>query len=646
MSSLEQDSLRHSPNKILKKGIEHICSGEKSPFELQGENLGGKLAKLTSENERLRFRLRHAEDRYEVSKSMNDNLKSRLAHLESEKRKRGTPPPLEPKLEWQKPAKIKKDEQDLRSFQCLLAKKELEIQDTKTQLTYCIDGLKSKLEEEKDRNQAILLEKQHLAAQVSQTKVALESEREKRANLEVKNAELEREASSFSVANLKYGSNELYLLEVQELRQQVKKLQPLIVQNKILEEKLKDYQDLSLKLATAESKVRCLQELVESENAHHVEFLETKSEVAKWKSLIWNIDENIRTPEDLFSYIKGLEATNARRVNEQKTLHPFTEGTSKKLSQAICDSERLFDSDTNTSESIKNLEIFTKRAEELCYRLGALENCPLAEEKVPPTYIEVLEDTHKFFREILSTTSQSVESMMHETLVPSIPDKNMDLQAAQQSIESMRNRIIELENKLGYGEYNPQNTKVLHLKRNPHNECQMNHLKTHICKLEADNRALREMLGSLQDSALEQHKETVQADLSLKLVHKEGEIILLQSRLAEVQKGFDRLQQVFSRQISLLRESIPKIFGYNLEMMTDPSMRDCRALFTLYLTGSDHPSPKLSFRLMKDGSLQLMQTEFSRMFPQEITTFVDKFNSIPALTANLTLENFQKQTQV
>jgi hypothetical protein len=227
-----------------------------------------------------------------------------------------------------------------------------------------------------------------------------------------------------------------------------------------------------------------------------------------------------------------------------------------------------------------------------------------------------------------------------------MPAKNMDLQAAQQSIEFMRNRIIELENKLGYGEYNPQNTKVLHLKRNPHDECQVNHLKTHICKLEAENRALQEMMGSLHENALKQHEETVQPDISLKLVQKEGEIILLQSRLAEVQKCLDRLQQVFSRQISLLRESIPKIFGYNLEMITDPNTRDCRALFTLYLTGSDHPSPKLSFKLMKDGSLRLLQTEFSRMFPQEIATFVDKFNSIPALTANLTLENFQKQTQV
>lgn len=101
-SPLEQNSLKDSPHKIARKDIEQICSGEKSPYELQGENPSGKLAKLISENERLRFRLRNAEERYEVSKSMNDNLKSQLAYLESEKLKKVTPQPLEPNLESQK----------------------------------------------------------------------------------------------------------------------------------------------------------------------------------------------------------------------------------------------------------------------------------------------------------------------------------------------------------------------------------------------------------------------------------------------------------------------------------------------------------------------------------------------------------------
>lgn len=645
MPSLGHNSLNVSPHRIVQKNFEQICSGEKSPLELQGENLSEKLAQLTSENERLRFRLRNAKDRYDVSESMIDNLKVQLAQLQSEKLKEQTIPSSELNLKSQKPAIVSNKEQDFRSIQYLVAEKELEMQDAKAQMTYCIDKLKAKLQEEKDSNRAILLEKQHLAAQVLQTKDALDSECKKRAELEAKIAELKREEFSLSVAHSNHCSNGLYALEVQELRQQLKNLQPLVVQKKALEKKIKDYQDLSLKLATAKSKVRCLQELVEKENAHHVQLLEAQSEIAKWKSLIWNIDENIKTPEDLFSYVKGLEASNARRANDQNLLHPFTEASGYKFGQAIGASSRISNSDTIISENIDHLKKLTERADELQHRISVLENTSLTEEKVPSKYVEVLEDTRMFLKEILARFIPSIETSINRKSVPSIPAKSLDLQTDQQKIESMRSRIIELENKLGYGEYNPQNTKVLHLKRNPHDDCQTNHLKTFSCKLEAENQALREMLESLQDS-LKQHRQgTMPADLSLKIVQKEGEIILLQSRLAEVQKSLDRLQQVFSRQISLLRESIPKIFGYNLEMVTDPNTRDYRALFTLYLTGSDHTTPKLCFKLMKDGSLRLIETEFSSMFPQEIATFVDKFNSIPAFIANLTLENFQKQTQ-
>ena len=118
-----------------------------------------------------------------------------------------------------------------------MAEKELEMQDAKAQMTYCIDKLKAKLQEEKDSNRAILLEKQHLAAQVLQTKDALDSECKKRAELEAKIAELKREEFSLSVAHSNHCSNGLYALEVQELRQQLKNLQPLVVQKKALEKK-------------------------------------------------------------------------------------------------------------------------------------------------------------------------------------------------------------------------------------------------------------------------------------------------------------------------------------------------------------------------------------------------------------------------
>lgn len=44
-------------------------------------------------------------------------------------------------------------------------------------------------------------------------------------------------------------------------------------------------------------------------------------------------------------------------------------------------------------------------------------------------------------------------------------------------------------------------------------------------------------------------------------------------QVAQLQKGADRLQQVFSKQITLFREAVYLLFGYRVEMATDPAAR-------------------------------------------------------------------------
>ena len=47
-----------------------------------------------------------------------------------------------------------------------------------------------------------------------------------------------------------------------------------------------------------------------------------------------------------------------------------------------------------------------------------------------------------------------------------------------------------------------------------------------------------------------------------------------------------------------------------------------------------------------DGRMVLVPTDFSSsQLAREVETFIDRFKSIPAFTANLTMEYFQKQTQ-
>ena len=43
--------------------------------------------------------------------------------------------------------------------------------------------------------------------------------------------------------------------------------------------------------------------------------------------------------------------------------------------------------------------------------------------------------------------------------------------------------------------------------------------------------------------------------------------------------------------------------------------------------------------------MELVPNVYSAKWSREVDTFISKFRCIPAFTANLTIENFQKQTQ-
>ena len=50
-------------------------------------------------------------------------------------------------------------------------------------------------------------------------------------------------------------------------------------------------------------------------------------------------------------------------------------------------------------------------------------------------------------------------------------------------------------------------------------------------------------------------------------------------------------------------------------------------------------------RYTKARGMELVPNMYSERCSREVNTFIVKFRCIPAFTANLTIENFQKQTQ-
>lgn len=233
-------------------------------------------------------------------------------------------------------------------------------------------------------------------------------------------------------------------------------------------------------------------------------------------------------------------------------------------------------------------------------------------------------------------------------------------------VSALNQQIGMLETKVARGEFNPALTRVLHFRNNPETVLERETQKARIAQLESENEALKRNLARLEitlDSVRVNNADSGKTNASapnapsagVRIAQLEGENLLISRRLAEVQKVSDRLQQVFTKQIGTFREAVLLLFGYRVDMSTDPGQKEYRAKFIL-----TPPSPhddddnnnkgagSLVFLMLRDGSMNLQESRATSQggkLAREVETFIKRFKSIPAFTANLTMENFQKHTQ-
>jgi hypothetical protein len=337
-------------------------------------------------------------------------------------------------------------------------------------------------------------------------------------------------------------------------------------------------------LEAAQSKIRLLEQTMDTQDDDHLAYLKAKDDLEGWKAIFRHWSEE-PTPQTVFARIRDLESNMQNQAEQQ------------------------------------------------------------AHQRASP-----------------KPASPSDATQILENNVASLEKENIELRKTlkdqSQALEVLEVQILSLKDKLGSGFFNEETTKVIHLKRNPFHDAKMEQMNRRIDVLSGENQALKARLEvestvAQGDGRLVQSgSATSSRDDILKIAHMQGEITALQKKLAEVSKSGERLKQVFSQQISTLRETIPKIFGYQLDMVSDPSSRDgSKATFSLYVCSSipgrkKDERKKLVFKLVHEGAqpaLRLVDTPFSRKHQKDVDTFIGNFDSIPAFVANLVLEDFQKR---
>ncbi|KAH0768271.1 mitotic spindle checkpoint protein MAD1 [Solanum tuberosum] len=204
--------------------------------------------------------------------------------------------------------------------------------------------------------------------------------------------------------------------------------------------------------------------------------------------------------------------------------------------------------------------------------------------------------------------------------------------------DSLRSQIALLESKLGHGDYSSANTKVLRMVNTLGVE---NEAKQTIEALQNELQKTKEQLLAVQELKGQSADAGTLVDSYIS-----GKIMQLKEQIATLEKREERYKTVFADRISVFRRACCELFGYKI-VMDDHQRPDGIAVtrFILQSIYAQSDEEKLEFEY-ESGNTNILTNKYTSLpeISQQVEIFIRRMNSIPAFTANLTVESFNKRT--
>lgn len=188
------------------------------------------------------------------------------------------------------------------------------------------------------------------------------------------------------------------------------------------------------------------------------------------------------------------------------------------------------------------------------------------------------------------------------------------------------------------GYYDPTKTKIVHLSMNPSSVARQQRGEE-LEKLKKENESLRRKMKLLEEGGSSSNDTSLLSKLSPETapsVVRQVEDFKAQLSSAEMKN--QRLKEVFKKKIQEFREACYALTGYKIDVIRDNQYR----LQSMY---AERSSDDLLFESNVKGEMMLLATDFSSQLTDQISTYLSRFNSIPAFLSNITLELFNRQTQ-
>ncbi|KAF1394746.1 hypothetical protein PFLUV_G00004360 [Perca fluviatilis] len=153
---------------------------------------------------------------------------------------------------------------------------------------------------------------------------------------------------------------------------------------------------------------------------------------------------------------------------------------------------------------------------------------------------------------------------------------------------------------------------------------------------------LRELVRSLQDGGAMVHSQDDSSmhapSLGLSFPPSK-EVLDLRKQMESSELRNQRLKEVFQRKIQEFRTVCYVLTGYQMDITTENQYR----LTSVY---AEHMDDSLLFKKGSNGSMQLMETEFSKTLGEMVALHLHHQMSIPAFLSAVTLDLFSRQTVI
>ncbi|RLN04086.1 mitotic spindle checkpoint protein MAD1 [Panicum miliaceum] len=248
----------------------------------------------------------------------------------------------------------------------------------------------------------------------------------------------------------------------------------------------------------------------------------------------------------------------------------------------------------------------------------------------------------KMIRELESTMHEQKELISHKDAELNMMNERLSLEARKvKSLEregdQLRSQVALLESKLGHEDYSASSTKVLRM----------------VNTLAVDSEA-KQTIEALQ-AELKKTKERLQAVEELKGQADAGTVVdanfaeklaQLKNQIATLEKREERYKAVFAERISVFRKACCSLFGYKIVMNDQQQSNGIPVTrFILQSVYAQIDDEKLEFDY-ESGSTNIVVNDYTSQqeIAQQVDVFIRRMNSIPAFTANLTMESFNKRS--